>query len=153
MANVQTGRFGRVSMLFVVAGLLTTCGGPTPGPSQVPGSGSPNLGSGPGVDNETASTVGGLVSETTSDGAHPVGGAMVELLWGDPNRHKEAVTNVAGRYLMSLPVPSSNTGAIDQPFELRVHKDGYRTVSRSFQFAYSVWDYGGVEVNVELIRD
>jgi hypothetical protein len=67
--------------------------------------------------------------------------------------HKEAVTNVAGRYLMSLPVPSSNTGAIDQPFELRVHKDGYRTVSRSFQFAYSVWDYGGVEVNVELSRD
>lgn len=28
----------------------------------------------------------------------------------------------------------------------------YETVSKSFHFGYSVWDYGGTSINLELAR-
>jgi len=40
-----------------------------------------------------------------------------------------------------------------QAFEVRVRKDGYQTASQSFRFANSVWDYDGVKVSLELVRD
>jgi hypothetical protein len=95
----------------------------------------------------------------------PIGGAIVELFLGgsqdsgnspDRNPVKQALTRADGGYYMCLPPPIGSTGATEpggQAFELRVRKDGYRTASQSFRFAYSVWDYDGVKVSLELVRD
>ena len=53
---------------------------------------------------------------------------------------------------MCMP-PPGGSGATDQLFEVRIRKNGYRTVSQSFQYAYSVWSYSDVEVDIELPRD
>jgi hypothetical protein len=105
------------------------------------------------------------VSERTTDGIQPISGAIVELFLGDSRESdhvlyldpvKETRTTADGGYFMCLPPPTGGTGATDpdgQPFEVRVRKNGYRTASQSFRFAYSVWDYGGVEVTLELVRE
>ena len=90
---------------------------------------------------------------------------MVELFLGDSRDSnnifdldpvKETLTKADGGYFMCLPEPtggSGGTGPGGQAFEVRVRKNGYGTASQSFRFAYSVWDYGEVEVNLELVRD
>ena len=105
----------------------------------------------------------GVVSERTSKGNQPISGAIVELFLGDSRESdtivdsvKETLTRIDGGYFMCLPPPvggSGGTGPGGQPFEVRVRKNGYRTASQSFRFAYSVWDYGGVEISLELVRD
>jgi hypothetical protein len=114
---------------------------------------------------DTVTTVSGVVSERTPDGIRPINGAIVELFLGDSrdsdnvfNRDpvKATLTRADGGYFMCLPPPLGSTGATEpggQAFDVRVRKDGYRTASQSFRFAYSVWDYGGVEVSLALIRD
>ena len=69
---------------------------------------------------------------------------------------KETRTTADGGYFICLPPPPGGTGATEpggQRFEVRVGKNGYRTASQSFRLAYSVWDYGGVEVTLELVRE
>jgi len=69
---------------------------------------------------------------------------------------RETLTRADGSYHLCLPAPiepSGATGPDGQPFEVRVRKEGYRIASRSFRHAYSVWDYGGVEASLELVRD
>ena len=67
---------------------------------------------------------------------------------------KTVRTRADGQYSMCLPSYTTGPGSIGgQPFELRVRKDGYQSVSQSFRFAYSVWDYGGPEISLELLRD
>jgi hypothetical protein len=109
--------------------------------------------------------VAGVVSERTPDGIQPISGATVELFLGgsrdanntfDLDPVKETLTKADGGYFMCLPPPTGGTGATEpagQPFEVRVRKNGYRSASQSFRFAYSVWDYGGVEVSLVLVRD
>ena len=114
---------------------------------------------------DTASTVWGKVSERTPDGIQAISGAIVELFSGDGGDStnsvpldpvKQTVTRADGGYSMCLPPPFGSTGGTGpdgQSFQVRVHKDGYRTASLSFRFAYSVWDDGGVEVSLELVRN
>ena len=99
------------------------------------------------------------MSARTPDGIQPISDAIVELfLVGSDNIFepvKVTVTGADGSYVIHLPAPggSGATGPDGQPFEVRARKGGYRTTSQSFRHAYSVWSYGGVEVNLELVRD
>jgi hypothetical protein len=161
-----------LSIPFLVAGLVTACSKSAPitpsatpsfTPSPTPGYGSGSVICGGPLD--TATTVSGVVSERTPDGIQPIGGAIVELFSGDSrvpenildlNPVKETLTRADGGYFMCLPPPIGGTGGTGpggQPFEVRVRKNGYRTATQSFRFVYSVWDYGGVEVSLELVRD
>lgn len=158
---------------FLLAGLVTGCGqsaltrpsptGPvTSSPASPAGSASAICAGGP---LDTASTVGGKVSERTPDGIQPISGAIVELFSSDggdstnsvpPDPVKQTVTRADGGYYMCLPPPFGSTGGTGpdgQSFQVRVRKTGYGTASVSFRFAYSVWDYGGVEVSLELVRN
>jgi hypothetical protein len=53
---------------------------------------------------------------------------------------------------MTLPMPSSPSGAGVERFEIRVSGEGFRTASRPFTHLYSAWDYGSVSIDVELVR-
>jgi hypothetical protein len=151
-----------VSTPLLLAGLVTACSQSAslaPSPIPIPGSSSGSgICAGP---LDTATTVSGVAAESAPDGIHPISDAIVELFVGDgrdfaPDPIKETLTRADGRYLMCLPPPtggSGSTGPVGQLFEVRVRKHGYRTASQSFRFAYSVWDYGGVEVNLELVPD
>ena len=158
-----------VSIPFLLAGLLgcsqsnLIAPSPTPNPGSASLTGSPSVLCGGPLD--TATTVGGVVSERTRKGIRPISGASVELFLRDPSESdeildldpvKETLTRADGRYFICLPPPAGGTGATvpgGQPFEVRVRKSGYRTASQSFRLAYSVWDYDLVEVNLELVRD
>lgn len=157
-------RLGRFGVACSLAGAMAACNGQSP--TAPPPTASTALHSlpiyvtermcSPPVD--TANTVTGVVSEKTSDGIRPVGEANVELFLGDSDNTLVRVTLTAadGSYFVCLPPPlnaSGGTGAAGQGFELRVHKPGYGSVAQSFRYAYSVWDYGGVQIDVELSRD
>jgi len=111
------------------------------------------------LDAVAAETVGGAVSERTPDGIQPISDAIVELFVGESDNIFESVkvtvTEANGGYVIHLPSPggSGGTGPDGQLFEVRARKGGYRTASQSFRHAYSVWSYGGVEVNLELVRE
>jgi len=165
---VNWKRFVRVvSLPFLLAGLVTGCRSPiTPsstGPLVAPSPTGPVVAPSPTGPVDTAEAVGGVVSERTQDGTQAISGAIVELFLGDSPESgniliplKETLTGANGGYLMHLPSPldgSGGTGPDGQAFEVRVSKDGYRSASQSFRHAYSVWSYGGVEVNLELVRD
>ena len=152
--------------LFVLAGLLTACGESAPiapSPAVPTASSNPRFGTVCAGPLDTTSTVTGVVSERTSEGNQPISGAIVELFLGEHRESdtmvepvKETLTRIDGGYFMCLPLPIGGSGATGpggQPFVLRVRKNGYRTASQSFRFAYSVWDYGGVEISLELVRD
>jgi hypothetical protein len=163
-------RFLRVgSIPFLLAGLVSACSDSTLlSPSPTPSSGSASVSvlspicAGP---LDTATTVAGVVSERTPDGIQSIGGATVELFLGDSldsgnilgaEPIRQTLTRADGGYFMCLPPPIGGTGGTGpggQAFEVRVRKDGYRTASRSFRFVYSVWDYDGVEVSLELVRN
>ena len=143
---------------FLLAGLVTACSESapvTPSPTApIAASSTPSSGSaicaGP---LDTANTVRGVVSERTPDGIQPISGAIVELFSRDSDHSlKETLTRSDGGYFMCMP-PPGGSGATDQLFEVRVRKNGYRTASQSFQYAYSVWSYSDVEVSIELPRD
>jgi hypothetical protein len=109
-------------------------------------------------------TLDGIVLETLPDGIRPVAGATVELFIGDgksaasgsgPVLSRQTVTNDAGRYLICFPQEVLNGSGLTEPgqtFELRARKDGYLPASKSFQYGYSKWDYGGMSLNLELVR-
>jgi hypothetical protein len=149
---------------FLLAGPLTACSESPPvtrSPTAPIAPSSPGSGSASGIcagPLDTANTVRGVVSERTPGGIQPISDAIVELFLRDyasildPHPVKETLTGAAGGYLLCLP-PPGGSGAADQPFEVRVRKNGYRTASQSFQYAYSVWDYGDLVVNLELLRD
>ena len=161
-----------ISIPLLLAGLVTACSEPAPTtPSSAPPitpSPTPNSGSGSpicGGPLDTATTVSGVVSERAPDGIQPISGAIVELFLGDSRDSdsifdldpvKETLTKVDGGYFMCLPPPtdgSGGTGPGGQAFEARVRKNGYRTASQSFRFAYSVWGYDEFEVSLELVRE
>jgi len=134
---------------FLLGGLVTACSESAPIAPSPTGT----------LDTVVAESVGGAVSERTSDGIQPISDAIVELFVGGSDNIFESVkvtvTRADGGYVIHLPSPggSGATGPDGQLFEVRARKDGYRTASRSFRHAYSVWSYGGVEVNLELVRD
>ena len=108
-------------------------------------------------------TLDGFVTESTPGGLQPVAGAIVELFSMDPQRSepipvvavRNTITNDAGRYRLCFPRPNGGSGLTDpdeDDWEVRARKDGYGTVSKSFHFGYSAWDYGGTSVNLELAR-
>jgi hypothetical protein len=109
-------------------------------------------------------TLDGIVLEALQDGTRPVAGATVELFIGDarsattgsgPVPSRQTVTNDAGRYLVCFPQEALNASGLTQPgqtFELRGRKEGYLPASKSFQYGYSKWDYGGMSLNLELVR-
>ena len=102
--------------------------------------------------------------ESSPDGVRPVDGATVELFVGDskptatgsiPVPARQTLTNVAGRYYLCFPAEAVGPSGLTEPgqmFEARAGKDGYRSASKSFQFGYSQWDYGGLTMNLELVR-
>jgi hypothetical protein len=160
------GRIARaVSIPLLLAELLTACSESVPvTPSPIPRSPIPTSGT-VIASGCTLPDVYGVVSERTPDGIQPISAAIVELFFGasrdSDNAFKldaveETLTNAAGHYSICLPPPpdgTGGTGPTGQQFEVRVRKDGYRTASQSFTFAYSVWDYGEVEVSLELVRN
>ena len=88
----------------------------------------------------------------------------VELFIGDsksaasgsgPVLARQTVSNDAGRYLVCFPQEALNGSGLTergQTFEVRARKDGYLPASTSFQYGYSKWDYGGMSLNLELVR-
>ncbi|HYN05756.1 MAG TPA: hypothetical protein VES67_00055 [Vicinamibacterales bacterium] len=103
------------------------------------------------------------MSESTPAGTQPVSGAIVELFRGErppsetaPIALRETITDAAGRYLLCFPQPAGGSGLTEpdeEAWEVRARKDGYQVVSKSFRFGYSVWDYGGLRVSLELVRE
>jgi hypothetical protein len=85
----------------------------------------------------------------------------VELFSGDQPESdtdptKGTLTRADGRYFLCLPSPpdpSGSSGPDGLPFEVRARKAAYRSASQSFRFVYSVWDYGDVEINLDLVPD
>lgn len=109
-------------------------------------------------------TLDGIVLENSPDGIRPIAGATVQLFIGDgksapsgsgPAPSRQTVTNDAGRYLLCFPQEALNASGLTEPgqtFELRARKDGYLPASTSFPYGYSKWDYGGMSLNLELVR-
>jgi hypothetical protein len=91
--------------------------------------------------------VSGVVFERTPEGTQPMAGATVNLEGdgSDPRIGSTTLTDVAGRYLVCPPIPSTGT---DQYGSLRVSREGYRPASRS---VFLGWDYSGVYI--ELSRN
>ena len=156
----------RYRWIILLPGWLVACGqSPPVSPSPAPASSGP---SGPGLaicagSHDTALTLDGFVTEGTPGGLQPLAGAIVELFSKDPQRSepipvaavRNTITNDAGRYLLCFPRPNGGSGLTDpdeDDWEVRARKDGYDTVSKSFHFGYSVWDYGGTSINLELAR-
>ena len=156
-----------VSIPLLLAGFMTACSESPITPSSTgavvtPSPTAPIVAPSPTGPVDTANSVRGVVSERTPDGIQPISGAFVELfLGGSPESGdildplKGTLTGAKGGYIMYLPSPggSGATGPDGQAFEIRVRKDGYRSASQFFRAAYSVWDYGDFEVNLELARD
>jgi hypothetical protein len=149
-------------LIVVAAGCSDS---PTPVPSTPTGPGSTL---GPAIctgSQDTANTVSGVVYERMGDTRRPLGEAIAELFLGNlqetPNLFErtpvtQTVTRSDGRYYLCLPSSATgSSGATEgaQPFEVRVRKDGYRTAFYSFRYAYSIWDYGYVAFDPELIRE
>ena len=113
---------------------------------------------------ETGVTLDGVVSEREGNNLKPLAGATMELyLANDQAANASAalvlvrttVTNAVGRYCVFFPEPTGASGLPPeggQPFELRARKDGYVPASTSFRFGYSKWDYGGMSLSLELVR-
>lgn len=156
--------------IILVAGCLAACEKYTPvspvQPSQPsePSPRSPTLTLICAPPGYTALTLDGVVSEREGSDLRPVAGATIELfLADDPSANagpasvpvRQTVTDALGRYCVYFPEPSGASGLTPpggQPFELRARKDGYAPVSKSFRFGYSKWDYGGMSLNLELVR-
>jgi hypothetical protein len=109
-------------------------------------------------------TLDGVVSERDGSNVKPLAGATIELVLADDRAPdasrasvpvRQTVTNALGRYCVFFPDATDGSGLTPPeglPFELRARKDGYVPASTSFRFGYSKWDYGGMSVNLELVR-
>lgn len=154
--------------IFLLLGCLAACSESAPiQPSQIPGpeprpsAGGIAICTGP---LDTAVTLDGIVSESSPDGVRPVAGATVELFIGNskptaagsiPAPARQTVTNDAGRYILCFPQEALGASGLTEPgqmFEVRARKDDYLSASKSFQYGYSKWEYGGLSVNLELVR-
>jgi hypothetical protein len=152
--------------ITLLSGCLASCGDSAavpiqPSPPPIPSGVGIPICAGP---LDTAVTLDGIVSETSPDGVRPVTGATVELFIGDskptaagsnPAPARLSVTNDAGRYLLCFPqeaLDGSGVTPSGQTFEVLARKDGYLSASKSFQYGYSKWDYGGMSVNLVLTR-
>ena len=158
----------RRASIIVLAGFLTACSESAPiQPSTISRPGPGPAGGGIAIcasPLDTAVTLDGIVLETSPDGIRPVAGATVELFIGDSKSaasgsgavpSRRTVTNDAGRYLVCFPQEPLNGSGLTEPgqtFEVRARKDGYLPASTSFQYGYSKWDYGGMSLNLELVR-
>jgi hypothetical protein len=148
----------RRASIIVLAGFVTSCSESAPiQPSQISRPAPGPSGGGIAICTgslDTAVTLDGIVLETSPNGIRPVARATVELFIGEA-LSRQTVTNDAGRYLVCFPQEPLNGSGLTEPgqtFEVRARKDGYLPASTSFQYGYSKWDYGGMSLNLELVR-
>jgi hypothetical protein len=150
----------RRTSIIVLTGHLAACSEAAP---VLPPRPSPSPGAGLG--SCTVLTLDGIVSERAGAEIRPVPGATVELFLADKQPsgaegarlpESQATTDAGGRYRVCFPLSAVDGSGLTPPggqaFEVRARKEGFSPASASFKFGYSVWDYGGMSLNLELVR-
>ena len=149
----------RRAVVILLAGQLAACSEAAPvSPSRLVPTPPAALGT------CTAVTLDGVVFERTGTVVLPVPDATIELFLSDDRPPAEtarrpesqATTNGAGRYSVCFPLSglddSGMTPAGGRAFEVRARKEGFSPASTFFTFGYGFWDYGGMSLNLELVR-